>query len=157
MTARSSAAATIPIAPSTSSNGRGFTGCGAAPPTPADRSGAGWERRGGFEAKRRLCDRECAGAGLGDEHLGAAVVDVALTHRVAVGQCRIQAQSGCLLRTDRNHGGAAGAQVVEAVRGSHHNDLGVAHLALQAGAVLDHYRMVYSSAFETARAGHGGG
>ncbi|AFP41208.1 hypothetical protein MSMEI_4759 [Mycolicibacterium smegmatis MC2 155] len=96
------------------------------------------QRLGLLEAQRCGPDRQRPGAGLGDQHLGAVVVDVAFAHQGAVGECRVERCATVLLGVQRDHRDASGAQVVEAVGAADDDHLGVAHLALQARAVLDH-------------------
>ena len=99
-------------------------------PVVALTSVAGRERFGFLDRQRRGADGQRPRTGLGDQHLRPGVVDVALTHQIAVGERRIELGVGGSGGVQRDHRHAPGAQIVEALAGAHHDHLGVADLAL---------------------------
>src|SRR5271168_340671 len=99
---------------------------------------AGRQRLDLFELQRGRTDAQAARTRLGHQHLGTGFVYVALAHHGAAGERRVE-----LTRSrgaDLHHCRTAATQVVEAVRTSDDDDLGVTHLAGEAGSVLDHAR-----------------
>src|SRR5262249_61209295 len=80
----------------------------------------------------------------GHQHFSAGLVDVTLTHHVSVGELLVKHRVTGSVNGDVTHRNSTRTQIVEAVAGPDHDDLGVADLALEPGARFDHRCLLFA-------------